>query len=75
MVFSRSGAVTVKAFRLGRSGGGSLRVRFGRGHVSKVVLIESNASARFTCWKGKQCSCMGAPLDDGRVYQFRARIS
>ncbi len=75
MVFSRSGAVTVKTYKLNRSGDGSLRVGFGRGHVSKVVLIQTNASTRFTCWKGKQYSCMGAPLDDGRVYQFRAHIS
>jgi hypothetical protein len=75
MVFSSSGTVTVKAYKLNRSGDGSLRVGFGRGHVSKVVLIETNASTRFTCWTGSQYSCMGAPRDDGRVYQFRARIS
>jgi Family of unknown function (DUF6055) len=74
MVFSRSGAVAVKAFKLNRSGDGSLRVGFGRGHVSRVVLIETNASTRFTCWRKSQYSCMGAPLDDGRVYAFRARI-
>jgi hypothetical protein len=74
MVFSQSGAVTVKTFKLNRSGDGSLRVGFGRGHVSRVVLIETNASTRFSCWKGTQYSCMGSPRDDGRVYQFRARI-
>lgn len=75
MVFSRSGAVTVKSYKPNRSGDGSLRVGFGRGHVSRVVLIETNASTRFTCWKRSQYSCMGSPRDDGRVYQFRARIS
>ncbi len=75
MVFSRSGAVTVKTYKLNRSGDGSVRVGFGRGHVSRVVLIETNASTRFSCWRGSQYSCMGSPLDDGRVYQFRARIS
>jgi len=75
MVFSRSGAVTVKSYKLNRSGDGSLRVGFGRGHVSRVVLIETNASTRFTCWRGTQYSCTGSPRDDGRVYQFRARIS
>jgi hypothetical protein len=74
-VFSRSGAVAVKTYKLNRSGDGSLRVGFGRGHVSRVVLIETNASTRFTCWKNSQYSCMGAPLDDGRVYAFRAHIS
>jgi hypothetical protein len=74
-VFTRSGAVSVKTYKLNRNGDGSLRVGFGRGHVSKVVLIETNASTRFTCWTGSQYSCMGAPRDDGRVYQFRARIS
>ena len=75
MVFTRSGAVAVKTYKLNRNGDGSLRVGFGRGHVSRVVLIETNASIRFTCWKGSQYSCMGSPRDDGRVYQFRARIS
>jgi len=75
MVLSRSGAVTVKSYKLNRSGDGSLRVGFGRGHVSRVVLIEANASTRFTCWQGSQYSCTGSPRDDGRVYQFRARIS
>ena len=74
MVFTRSGAVTVKTYELNRSGAGSLRVGFRRGHVSRVVLIETNASTRFTCGKGSQ-PCMGRPLDDGRVYQFRAGIS
>ena len=75
MVFSRSGAVTVKSYKLNRSGDGSLRVGFGRGHVARVVLIEINASTRFTCWQDSQYSCTGSPRDDGRVYQFRARIS
>ena len=75
MVFSKSGAVAVKAYTLNRSGAGSLRVGFGRGHVARVVLIETNASIRFACWKGSQYSCMGSPRDDGRGYQFRARIS
>jgi hypothetical protein len=75
MVFSRSGAVTVKSYKLSRSGDGSLRVGFGRGHVARVVLIETNASTRFTCWQGSQYSCTGSPRDDGRVYQFRARIN
>jgi hypothetical protein len=74
MVFSRSGSVAVKTYKLNRNGDGSLRVGFGRGHVSRVVLIEANASTRFTCWKNSQYSCMGAPLDDGRVYASRARI-
>jgi hypothetical protein len=74
MVFTRSGAVTVKTYNLNRNGDGSLRVGFGHGHVSRVVLIETNASTRFTCRKKTQYSCAGTPLDDGRVYAFRARI-
>jgi Family of unknown function (DUF6055) len=74
MVFTRSGAVNVKTYKLNRNGDGSLRVGFGRGHVSRVVLIETNASTRFDCWNAKQYSCQGAPLDDRRVFAFRARI-
>lgn len=75
IVVSTSGSITVKRFALNRLGDGSLRVAFGRGHISKVVLVQSNASIRFTCWNGTQYSCQGVPRDDGRVYSFRARIT
>ena len=74
MVFTKSGAVTVKSYKLDKNGNGSLRVGFGRGHVRQAVLIQANASTRFNCWHSTQYSCQGAPLDDGRVYAFRARI-
>jgi hypothetical protein len=75
IVVSTSGSITVKRFVLNRLGDGSLRVAFGRGHISKVVLVQSNASIRFACWNGTQYSCQGVPRDDGRVYAFRARIT
>ena len=68
MVFTRSGAVTVKTYKLNRSGDGSLRVGFGRGHVSKVVLIETNASTRFNCWTRI------AVLVHGRAARRRPRL-
>jgi hypothetical protein len=75
IVFSKSGTITVRRYALNRLGDGSLRVAFGRGHIRRVVLVESNASIRFSCWNGTQYSCQGVPRDDGRVYSFRARIS
>lgn len=75
IVISKSGSIAVKRFDLNRLGDGSLRVGFGRGHVSKVVLVESNASIRFNCWNTTQYSCQGVPRDDGRVYSFLARIT
>ena len=74
MVFTRSGAVHVKSFRLSSRGNGSLRVKFGHERVRRVVLIESNASTRFRCNRGTQYSCHGTPVDDGRGYVFRARL-
>ncbi|HEY0387876.1 MAG TPA: MXAN_6640 family putative metalloprotease [Gaiellales bacterium] len=76
LVFTSTGAVSVKRFALDGSGDGSLRVRFGRGHVRRVVLVMSNASSRFaSCYSATQYSCHGIPVDDGRRYSFRARVS
>jgi hypothetical protein len=76
LVFSSGGAVSVRRFALDRTGSGALRARFGRGHVTRVVLVLTNASTRFTgCYTGTQYSCQGRSLDDGRRYSFRARVT
>jgi hypothetical protein len=76
IVFLRSGAVRVKTLTLDRRGNGGVRVGFGRGHVTRVVLVMSNASARFACWHTPptQYSCQGVPRDDDRAFAFRARV-
>jgi hypothetical protein len=80
IVYFRNGDISVRPIALNGSGDGSRKVPFGRGRVSKVDLVLTNASTRFdldTCWHWVYVySCGGArPLDDGRTYLFRARIA
>jgi len=43
--------------------------------ATRVTLVLTNASARFTCWRGKVYSCQGTPLDDNVVDFFTATVS
>ncbi len=76
IVFTSAGGVHVKTITTDRAGDGSLRVRFGRGNIARVVLVMTNASTRFTnCFPltgATQYSCQGTPVDDGRRFSFRA---
>jgi hypothetical protein len=80
LVFYKSGAYSVRPIGLNSTGAGSRTVAFGRGTVSYVDLMLTNASPRFnlnTCWTGTTpFSCGGAvPYDDGRTYRFRADLT
>lgn len=74
LVFRTSGAVRVRRVPLNAAGDGAIRVAFGRGVVSRVDLVLTNASTRFDCWWDSAFSCGGLPLDDRRVFRFRARL-
>jgi hypothetical protein len=74
IVVPRSGRPTVVTARLDFTGAGAIRVPFGRGRIARVVLVLTNASDRFTCWRpGSYFSCRGIPADEGLAYRFRAR--
>jgi hypothetical protein len=75
MVFLKTGDVRVKQFALNATGDAQLRLSFGRGVVTRVVVIMSNASQRYQCWQGSFVSCQGKPLDNNRPYAFRASLS
>jgi hypothetical protein len=75
IVIDHTGAAAVHRFALSRTGGGTLRVRFGRGVVRRVDLVLSNAGTRFSCWQGTVFSCQGIPRDEGRTYAWRASYS
>jgi hypothetical protein len=79
LVFLKSGGYSVKPIALNSSGDGAKTVSFGRGTVSRVDLVLTNASARFnlgTCWTYTTTySCGGATaLDENRSYSFRAKL-
>lgn len=79
LVFLRSGGYSVKPITLNSSGDGAKTVSFGKGTVSRVDLVLTNASARFnlgTCWTFTTTySCGGATaLDENRSYSFTAKL-
>jgi len=74
LVLRRSGAPQIVRFRLSFSGDGTVKVPFGAS-VNRVVLVLTNASARFTCWRRTRLACSGTPLDDNQTFRFRAALA
>ena len=78
VVYRRNGGPLVKRFPLGTDGDGHGSVDFGRAEVWKVDLVLSNGSLRFSCpekdFPATVYSCGGFPLDDQRIFRFRARL-
>jgi hypothetical protein len=77
LVFTSGGGYSVKPITLNSSGNGARTVGFGRGTVTRVDLMLTNASARYnlsTCWSGfTTYSCGGARArDENLAYKFRA---
>jgi hypothetical protein len=59
-----SGAIKHYAFELDAKGDGVRTVAFGRGGVTSVTLVLTNASIRFRCGGNTRYSCQGKPKDD-----------
>jgi hypothetical protein len=74
VVFYRNGNVKTFVFQLTASGDDTVRVPFGRGTVERAVLVLTNASTRYRCWRGTDFACSGVPKDDGLRYNFRATV-
>ncbi len=72
--FERSGP-RVQRLSLDILGQASITVPFGRGTVSRVVLVLTNASGRFVCFQRTRFSCQGRPLDDDLPFLFSARLA
>ena len=80
LVFTAGGGYSVKPITLDSSGNGARTVGFGRGTVTRIDLMLTNASARYdlsTCWSGLTTySCGGAKArDENLAYKFRARTT
>lgn len=69
-----AGQPAQQPFRLDARGNASLTVAFNR-TLKAVVLVLSNGSARLDCWRGTPYACQGWPLDDDRVFRYRARVT
>jgi hypothetical protein len=71
------GKVVLHRVTLNSKGNGSLRVAFGHGTTSSVLVILINGSGRYTnCFTaGTQWSCAGTPVDQGKTESFNATLS
>jgi hypothetical protein len=72
VVFHKTGRVQLLPVTLSNKGVGSRTVTFSQTKIIKVVLVLTNASARYHCWEGTVLACQGLPLDDDQVYEFTA---
>jgi hypothetical protein len=78
LVFRNDGSVTPYEFSISSIGNGTFRVPFGsNANVTKVDVILTNASTRYTCWQSlaSPYACLGFSKDDGRTYKFTARLA
>lgn len=75
VVFRTDGSVRFLVWGVPKDGDLTIKVPFARGTVKRVVLVLTNASTRFTCWKATVYSCQGTPRDDGWTYYYSARLT
>jgi len=59
---------------LGAAGNGARSVLFGRGTISEVDLVLTNASPKMRCGRDTPYSCTGVGLDDLGTFAFRGRV-
>jgi hypothetical protein len=64
----------VRAMTLSAVGKGVRTVPFGRGTISQVVLVLTNASPKMRCGRGTPYSCTGVGVDDLRTFAFRGGV-
>ena len=77
VVVNRDGTLLRKRLNQGASGRIRWGAPFGRRDVARVHLMLSNGSVRTACWRAvgpPSYSCLGRPLDDGRVFRFNAQL-
>ncbi|MEA2434287.1 MAG: hypothetical protein QOG54_1744 [Actinomycetota bacterium] len=74
LVLKQDNTFQVVSIKLDRSGDGSKSVAFGRGTVSSVVLVITNASTRFQCFRQSPFSCQGLSRDDGKVFKVTSKL-
>ncbi len=74
-VRKRNGSVTISEVSLSKRGDGTMQVPFDPRKIASVVVVLSNASARFSpCRAGTAYSCGGVALDDGQRYAVSAQV-
>ena len=76
LVFYKSGRITTKGVRLGRSGNGTVRLPFSSRRVARVELVLVNANHAYRrCWVNSVYSCSGTPAHNQVKETVKARVS
>jgi hypothetical protein len=74
MIQTRSGDLRYRVVSLSSAGDGAVTVPFGRTKIARIVVVLTNASTRYSCWRGTENSCQGVPTDDNKPYAFKATL-
>ena len=72
VTFLDTGDSRSRAVRLNDEGNGRVSVAFDGAEVDRVVLVLTNASARYRCWRNTPYACSGRPADDDATFGFGA---
>ena len=74
LVSRTGGQEDVSPVRLDLAGNASFDVPFARNSVRRVVVVLTNASARYRCARRTSFACAGQPVDDRLPFRYRATV-
>ena len=74
LILAANGNVTTIPLNVSDSGDVTRTVAFGRAKVKTVILVLTNASARYDCFHGSPLACGGQPRDDNLEFDYRASL-
>jgi hypothetical protein len=73
VVLTKTGG-TYKPFSLNAAGDATVKTAFGKGKVTDVVVILTNASTALTCLQDFAFSCQGRPSDDDLQFTVTGKL-
>jgi hypothetical protein len=65
---------TYEPFTLNSSGDANITTPFGKGTITSVIVVLSNASTSYTCFQGQPFACQGHPTYDDLPFAVAARL-
>jgi len=74
LITAPNGKVTTIPLKIAGSGHVARTVGFGRGKVKGVILVLTNASTRYDCFRGSPLACGGTARDDGLDFRYRVSL-
>ena len=74
LLLRRDGDFQIVEVQLDASGDGTRKVSFGKGVISSVIIVLTNGSTRFDCFRQTVFSCQGESRDDRRPFKINATL-